>query len=198
MHSELFGSLHTLHISAMAKYEVIDQDPLFSKVVSYFRPSDYLTWIGATVAGPLSLILLEKYEPATGRQFKMPKPMFLRAGGLIGFTTGFLLAYNQSTKRFWGVSENDREVQKDRAEIRALLAQGKNPYGVEESTLTPYLQDVSARYSKNSQFLIGILPWFNFVNHPYHGVDLKKYYEVREGEQVMDLVPLDQIKGLPN
>lgn len=184
----------------MSKYEVIDQDPLFGKVVSYFRPSDYLTWLGATIAGPLSLIALEKYEPATGRQFKMPKPMFLRAGALIGFTTGFILAYNQSTKRFWGVSENLREVKMDRLEVKTLLSKGKNPFGSDESTLTPYLQDVSARYSKNSQLLLGFLPWFNFVNHPYHGIDLNKYYEVREGEENWDLklVPLDQIKGLPN
>ncbi|KAG0678799.1 hypothetical protein C6P40_000349 [Pichia californica] len=183
----------------MSKYEVIDQDPTFSRVVNYFRPSDYLTWLGATIAGPVSLILLEKYEPASGRQFKMPKPMFLRAGALIGFTTGFFLAYNESTKRFWGVSENKREVEKDRYEIKSLLSKGKNPYGCEDSTLTPYMQDLSARYSKNSQVLLGILPWFNFVNHPYHGVDLKKYYEVRDGEDKwgFDLVPLDQIKGLP-
>lgn len=183
----------------MAKYEVIDQDPVFSKVVSYFRVSDYLTWLGATAAGPLSLILLEKYEPASGRHFKMPKPMFLRAGGLVGFATGFFLAYNQSTKRFWGVSENAREVEKDRYEVKSLLAKGKNPYGSDESTLTPYMQDLSARYSKNSQLLIAILPWFNFVAHPYHGVDLKKYYEVREGEEKwgFNLVPLNEIKGLP-
>ncbi|ONH76055.1 hypothetical protein BOH78_1561 [Pichia kudriavzevii] len=201
-HFESVSSTKYIHTTPqkMAKYEVIDQDPLFSKVVRYFRGSDYLTWAGATVAGPLSLILLEKFEPASGRQFKMPKPMFLRAGGLIGFTAGFFIAYNQSTKRFWGVSENAREVQKDRYETKALLALGKNPYGSDESTLSPYLQDLSARYSRNSQFLIGILPWFNFVQHPYHGVDLKKYYEVREGEENwnFDLVPLDQIKGLPN
>lgn len=183
----------------MSKFEVIDQDPIFSKVIGYFRVTDYLTWAGFTVAGPLSLIALEKFEPASGRQFKMPKPMFLRAGGLIGFTAGFLIAYNQSTKRLWGFSENAKEVQKDRYEVKSLLAQGKNPYGCDDSTVTPYIQDLSARYSKNSQLLLGVLPWFNFVAHPYHGVDLKKYYEVREGEENwgLNLVPLNQIKGLP-
>lgn len=180
------------------KYEVIDQDPLFSRVVSYFRASDYGVWAAATVAAPAALIALEKYEPVQGRTFKMPPPMFLRASGLIGFTAGFLLAYNRSTKRFWGVSENANEVSKDRLEVKKLLSQGKNPYGCDESTMTPYLQDVSARYSKNSQLLLGIIPWFNFVNHPYHGVDLQKYYEVREGEQDIKLVPLSEIKGLPN
>ncbi|GMM29530.1 hypothetical protein DAMA08_022750 [Martiniozyma asiatica (nom. inval.)] len=182
----------------MSKYEVIDQDPIFSKVVSYFRVSDYGIWAAATAAGPLSLVLLEKFEPASGRKFKMPAPMFLRAGGLIGFTAGFFLAYNESTKRFWGQSENKKEVEKDRYETKKLLSQGKNPWG--ESSLTPYLQDVSARYSKNSQLLLGFIPWFNFVSHPYHGVDLNKYYEVREGEEKwgFDLVPLEKIEGLSN
>lgn len=184
----------------MSKYEVIDQDPLFSRVVSYFRVSDYALWGAATVAAPLSLVLLEKYEPAEGRKFKMPPPMFLRATGLIGLTAGFILAYNQSSKRFWGVSENKREVEMDRFEIKSLLAKGKNPYGNEDSTLTPYLQDVSSRYSRNSQLLLGVIPWFNFVKHPYHGIDLNKYYETREGEDKwgFDLVPLKDIKGLQN
>lgn len=182
----------------MAKYEVIDEDPSFCRVIDYFRTSDYLTWAAATVAGPLSLVLLEKYEPVSGRHFKMPKPMFLRATGLIGFTTGFFLAYTNSTKRFWGASENAREISKDRYDVKSKLSKGENPYGSDKSTLTPYMQDVAARYSKNSQLLLGLLPWFNFVDHPYHGVDLKKYYEVREGEENwnFDLVPLDKIKGL--
>lgn len=184
----------------MSKYEVIDQDPLFSRVVSYFRVSDYAVWAAATVAAPLSLVLLEKYEPVQGRKFKMPPPMFLRATGLIGLTAGFIMAYNRSSKRFWGVSENKREVEMDRFQIKSLLAKGQNPYGNEDSTLTPYLQDVSSRYSRNSQLLLGVIPWFNFVKHPYHGIDLNKYYEVREGEDKwgFDLVPLKDIKGLQN
>ncbi len=178
---------------------MIDEDPKFGKVVRYFRPTDYAVWGGSAAAAPLFLYLMEKYEPATGRTFKAPPATFVRAAGLIGLIGGFILAYNESTKRFWGLSENNREVQKDRYEVKKLLSQGKNPYGVEKSSLTPYLQDVASRNSNHSQLLLSLIPWFNFVNHPNHGIDLKKYYEVRDGEEKWEfknLVPLDKIPGV--
>lgn len=182
----------------MEKYEVIDEDPAFGKVVRYFRPIDYLTWAAGTAFGPAALILMEKYEPAVGRSFKRPPAMFLRAAGVIGLFGGFALAYNESTKRFWGLSENAKEVAKDRYETKKALSQGLNPYHTEKSSLTPYLQDVASRNSNHSQLMLAFIPWFNLANHPNHGVDLKKYYEVREGEEKwgFNLVPLDKIPGL--
>jgi hypothetical protein len=38
-------------------YPLIDSDPHFSRVVRYFRPSDYATWGIATAAGPTALYL---------------------------------------------------------------------------------------------------------------------------------------------
>ncbi|VEU20911.1 DEKNAAC101880 [Brettanomyces naardenensis] len=185
----------------MEKFEVIDEDPEFNKVVRYFRPRDYAIWAGSTAFAPALLHLMERYEPVSGRTFKAPPAMFIRAAGLIGFVGGFILAYNDSTKRFWGLTENEREVEKDRFETKKLLSQGRNPYGVDRSSLTPYLQDVASRNSNHSQLLLAFIPWFNFANHPNHGVDLKKYYEVRKGEEKWGfdkLVPLEQIPGVVN
>lgn len=178
---------------------MIDQDPEFGKVVRYFRPSDYAIWAGSAAFAPLFLRLMERYEPATGRTFKAPPAMFMRAAGLLGFIGGFIFAYNQSTKRFWGLTENKKEVAKDRYEVKKLLSQGKSPYGIENSSLTPYLQDVASRNSNHSQLLLAFIPWFNFANHPNHGVDLHKYYEVRKGEEKWGfehLIPLDKIPGV--
>ncbi|GME77882.1 unnamed protein product [Ambrosiozyma monospora] len=180
--------------------QIIDQDPEFTKVVRYFRPTDYLTIAGFGLSGPAWLYLFEKYEPAQGRKFITPPKNLLGLTLTLGLTAGFLVSYNESTKRFWGVTENSREVEKDRYEVKRLLSEGKNPYGVEESALSPYLQDVASRHSTKSQLLMGFVPWFNFAKHPYHGVDLNKYYETRSGEEAWglgDLVPLSKIPGLP-
>lgn len=166
-------------------------------MVRYFRAQDYLTWLLGTAAGPGLLVLFERMEPLEGRKFRMPPHSLLRVSTLVGVIGGFILAYNESSKRFWGWSENGREVQKDRYEVKKLLSQGKSPYGV--STMSDYLQDMSARNTTSSQLVSSVLPIFNFANHQNHGIDLRKYYEVREGEEKWgfnDLVPLDQIKGL--
>ncbi|ODV84599.1 hypothetical protein CANARDRAFT_29124 [[Candida] arabinofermentans NRRL YB-2248] len=183
----------------MERYELIDEDPIFSKVVRFFRPSDYLTWAIGTISAPAGLYLMELYEPAIGRKFTKPPPMILRGAGLIGFIGGFLMAYNKSTKRLWGWSENKREVEKDRYEVKKSLSLGLNPYG--ESSMNLYMQDVSSRNSKNSQLMLAFIPWFNFTNHINHGVDLRKYYEVRKGEENWgfdNLPPLNTIKGFEN
>lgn len=92
-------------------YPLIDGDPHASRVVRYFRLSDWATWAAATAAfpaalylwGTLSLILpydnsihlyglIEKTDPT---QLKMRAS--LRLGGLLGFTGGFLLAYQRSS-----------------------------------------------------------------------------------------------------
>lgn len=172
-------------------YEVIDIDPHFNRVVSYFRPQDYIVWGATTVALPLLWQVWEKIEPIS--QNKKLNPMYRRTGAVLGFGGGFLLAYVSSSKRFFGWSENAREVAKDRYQTKSLLAQGKFPFGV--PTLDDRLQDVASRNSTYSALITHVIPWFNLVSHPYHGVDLKKYYEVRKGEENwgFELKPLDEI-----
>lgn len=108
-------------------------------------------------------------------------PRGLRLSIVLGLASGFIYSYNRSVQRFLGIIENEREVEKDRYEIKSRLAKGLKPYG--ETDLNPWLQKVAARNSTYSSTFSHVLPWFNFVHHEYHGVDLNKYYEVREGEE---------------
>ncbi|CDK29272.1 unnamed protein product [Kuraishia capsulata CBS 1993] len=126
----------------------------------------------------------------------MPPAGFLRAAGLLGFVGGFCFAYTSSTKRFWGWTENSKEVAKDRYEVKKLLSQKQSPYGKTE--LSPYHQDMAARNSTNSQLLFALIPWVNLANHQSHGIDLRKYYEVRPGEEKwgFTLPPLEEINDL--
>lgn len=179
-------------------YELIDVDPHFNRVVSYFRASDYGAWAASTAAFPLSLIAWEKLDPAGG-SFKKPGKVpggALRVASLLGFCGGFYLAYIRSSKRFLGWSENAREVKMDRYEIKKLLLEEKLPYHENESSLDDRMKDVSNRNSQYSFTAMAILPWFNLSYHPYHGVDIRKYYETRPGEETwgFDLKPFEDIK----
>lgn len=182
----------------LTDYELIDIDPHFKRVVGYFRSSDLGIWLGTTMAFPAALQLWERAEPSAGA-FKAPGKVpggALRTATLLGFIGGFYLAYVRSSKRFLGWSENSREVAKDRYEIKSLLNQGKLPYGENESVLDDRMKDIASRNSQYSFTTFAIMPWFNLVNHPYHGVDLKRYYETRQGEENwgFDLKPLDEIR----
>ncbi|KAK6453924.1 NADH-ubiquinone oxidoreductase [Scheffersomyces xylosifermentans] len=180
-------------------YELIDVDPHFNRVVGYFRGSDIGIWAATTAAFPLALQVWEKLEPAEGA-FKAPGKVpggALRTATLLGFVGGFYLAYVRSSKRFLGWSENEREVKKDRYEIKKLLSQGKLPYHENESVLDDRLQDIANRNSQFSFTTFAILPWFNLAHHPYHGVNIQKYYVDRPGEEEwgFKLKPFDQIKA---
>lgn len=67
------------------------------------------------------------------------------------------------TVRFWGWTENAREVEMDMKEMVEKVKKGEPLYG--ESTMTPYMQGVAARNSRYSQLFLHAIPWFNFVNH---------------------------------
>lgn len=82
--------------------------------------------------------------------------------------------------RFYGFSENAREVEMDMREMVGKVKRGEPLYG--ESTLTPHMQGVAARQSRYSALFSDIMPWFNFVNHSQHGVDTAKYYRQAEVE----------------
>ena len=92
-------------------YPLIDADPHASRVVRYFRPSDYAAWAGSTVAFPAALyawgkkfsqicrlpsFLTEHPEMADPTKFRMKTT--LKLGGFLGFTAGFLLAYQRSSR----------------------------------------------------------------------------------------------------
>lgn len=183
--------------NAVSDYELIDSDPHFSRVISYMRPLDLGVWAALTVAMPAALVAWEKLEPSAG-QFKAPGKIpggALRVTTLLGFFGGFYLAYIRSSKRFLGWLENNREVAKDRYEVKKLLSQGKNPYHTEKSNLDDRLKDTASKFSQYSFLNFAVVPWFNWAYHPYHGVDLNKYYEDRPGEEAwgFKLKPLSEI-----
>lgn len=82
--------------------------------------------------------------------------------------------------RFYGFTENRREVDMDMREMVAKVKAGEPLYG--HSSVTPYIQGVASRNSRYSGLFLHVLPWFNFVNHNQHGVDTAKYYQQAERE----------------
>ncbi|OBZ74104.1 NADH-ubiquinone oxidoreductase 20 subunit [Grifola frondosa] len=149
-------------------YPLIDADPHASRVLRYFRLSDYAWWAGATGAFPAALYFWDMADPT-----KVKLRTHLRLGGLLGFAGGFLLAYQRSSFRFWGWSENKREEEMDREELTDRARQGLPLYG--ESDQPAWVQGAAYRNSAFSQLKFNIFPMFNLVNHPHHGTDPAKY-----------------------
>ncbi|KAJ1599540.1 hypothetical protein NDA14_004195 [Ustilago hordei] len=147
-------------------YPVIDTDPHFSRVVRSFRSSDYVVMAGATAAFPSAIYLMEMFDPTRP---KRGIGSALRLSTFLGLCGGFLFAYQQTSFRFWGWKENELEQQANQAAINA----GIKPPGTDptKSDLSPHLQGVAHRNSAFSQLKFSTLPWFNMVNHPYHGGD---------------------------
>ncbi|CAN6643528.1 hypothetical protein TRVA0_020S00408 [Trichomonascus vanleenenianus] len=168
-------------VLTQSDYEVIDVDPHFNRVVGYLRASDYAKWGLFTASGPALMTLFEYLESGKKR-FRITPGVF-RVSTFLGFTAGFFNAYVTSSLRFQGAIENAREVKLDRYEIKSRLAQGKSAYGEDESQLPAWIRRAAAGNSTHSFNYMAMFPWFNFVKHEYHGVDLKKYYETRPGEE---------------
>jgi hypothetical protein len=90
---------------------------------------------------------------------------YWRMTGGLGFVSGFLVSYQDSCsnpppphppqterltiERFWGWTENKREVQMDMDEMVAKLRAGEPLYG--KSEMDPYHQEVSASQSRYAQ-----------------------------------------------
>lgn len=164
------------------KYETIDTDPHFKRVVRYFRASDWLNVAAFTAAGP-AFFMINAYFRSGKRSFYIPARSW-RMASTAGVVGGFLFAYTSSVNRFLGVTENAREVNKDRFEMKQRLSKGLSLYGVaEKSTLEPWLRRVAAKSSTNSSVAFALFPWFNLVHHEFHGVNPKKYLETRPGEE---------------
>ncbi|KAI2632901.1 NADH-ubiquinone oxidoreductase 21 kDa subunit [Xylaria nigripes] len=160
------------------EYPLIDNDPHFRRVVGYARTSDYIHGITATAAGPGLLYTMERFAPSQVGRGGFAQAM--RLTGAISVIGGFLYFYQRSCLRFYGMSENAREIEMDMKEMVAKVKAGEPLYG--ESRLTPHMQGVAARQSRYSVLFTSVLPWFNFVNHNQHGVDTAKYYRAAELE----------------
>ncbi|KAJ1792685.1 hypothetical protein LPJ67_001475 [Coemansia sp. RSA 1938] len=145
-----------------APFPVIDTDPIFGRVIRYMRVSDYVLGISLTAVGPAFMYWMEKYQPS-GLSRKYQRHGML-AGGLVGVCAGFMSAYSS---RFWGTSENAREIKMYREEYRRLKAEGKSMHGT--SSLPLSIQRISSEYSTGAFLNFDVAPWFNFVNHPFHG-----------------------------
>lgn len=127
---------------------------------------------------PAGTLLMERISPT-----EVAKPGFasvMRLSGFLGLTAGFLLFYQRSALRFYGFSENRREIEMDMREMTDKVKRGEPLYGV--SGMTDYMQGVASRQSRYSGVFLHVMPWFNFVNHNQHGVDTSKYYQNAERE----------------
>ena len=131
----------------LQQYPVIDADPTVYKVVSLFRASEYLTILSGVVVTVGAMRSWHIYDPIP--QYK--RTLFW--GGAFGLLGGFMLAYQISSQRLWGVRENAREI-----EMHKKLRK-------KETVLDPHLASVSYRNTKNSQLLLSVVPVFNFSNH---------------------------------
>ncbi|PTB44925.1 uncharacterized protein TrAFT101_000396 [Trichoderma asperellum] len=160
------------------KYPLIDNDPHFKRVVGYARTSDYAAGAAAAAFAPAGLYALERLAPSHVGRGGLAKAM--RLAGFIGLAGGFLYFYQRSALRFYGATENAREVEMDMREMVAKVKAGEPLYG--ESKLNAHLQGVAARQSRYSALFFSTVPWFNFVNHNQHGVDTAKYYQQAERE----------------
>ena len=80
----------------------------------------------------------------------------------VSYPTGRSKA-DENTVRFYGYTENKREVEMDMKEMVDKVKKGEPLYG--KSDLSPYLQGVAARNSRYSALLAHIIPWANLVNH---------------------------------
>ncbi|KAJ3804673.1 C-terminal of NADH-ubiquinone oxidoreductase 21 kDa subunit-domain-containing protein [Lentinula aff. lateritia] len=185
-------------------YAVIDIDPHFTRVVRYFRPTDYATWGATTLGVPAALLAWEILDPnglkitritlapgeklpagriALGNAIQIVTRRMatgLRVAAFLGACGGFLLAYQNSSMRFLGWTENTREAQLDLLDLSHRAREGKPLYG--ESHQSPWVQGAAHRNSVFSMLKFSAFPMFNFVNHPHHGVDTSKYGTKEVGE----------------
>ncbi|KAK4102323.1 hypothetical protein N658DRAFT_506510 [Parathielavia hyrcaniae] len=171
------------------EYPLIDNDPHFKRVIRYARPSDYAHGAVAAAAGPGLLYAMERFAPSQVGRGGFAQAM--RLCSFIGAAGGFIYFYQRSILRFYGMSENAREIEMDMREMVDKVKAGEPLYG--ESKLTPAMQGVAARQSRYSALFMAVVPWFNFVNHSQHGVDTAKYYQ--QAERELEAERLAKAKG---
>ncbi|CAH7687466.1 NADH-ubiquinone oxidoreductase complex I, 21 kDa subunit-domain-containing protein [Phakopsora pachyrhizi] len=156
------------------RFPLLDTDPHFKRVIRYMRFSDLATWLGFTAGTPALLYAWDLSNKIPVQHVKT-QPRFYALGTWLGFCGGFLFACQRSTNRFLGWVENEREQKIQEEEFTRIARSGKTIWG--ESNLQPWIQSVAHHNSQFAHLKYSTIPWFNFVNHPYHGVDVSKYYE---------------------
>ncbi|TRM65284.1 NADH-ubiquinone oxidoreductase complex I, 21 kDa subunit-domain-containing protein [Schizophyllum amplum] len=161
-----------LNKEVKTKYPLIDQDPHAARVIGYMRPSDLGVWGVATAAGPAAMYAWEAGQQHMPRSHPS-QAMGMKATAFLGFIGGFMLAYQRSSLRFWGWTENKREEEMDFAELTQRAKEGKPLYG--ESDQPAWVQGSAFRNSVWTQLKFSTIPMFNFVHHSYHGTDPAKY-----------------------
>jgi len=155
------------------KFPVLDTDPHFKRVIRYMRSSDLAAWLGFTVGVPGLLYAWDLSDRIPVRHVKT-QPRFYGLGTWLGFCGGFLMAYERGANRFLGWTENEREQKMQHEEFTQIARSGRPIWG--ESTIQPWIQTVAHHNSQFAHLKFSTIPWFNFVNHPYHGVDVSQYY----------------------
>ena len=147
-------------------------------MLSYARPSDYTASAAFAALIPSTMLFWERISPSeVGRNgFRQ----IMRLSLTLGAFSGFYRFYSRSLNRFYGFSENRREVDMDMREMTDKVKKGEPLYGV--STMTEFMQGAASRQSRYSGVFLHVMPWFNFVNHNQHGVDTAKYYQNAERE----------------
>ena len=96
------------------------------------------------VAGPTLMLWWERISPS-----EVTKPGFasiMRLSGAIGLTAGFLMMYSRSINRFYGFTENRRELEMDMREMTDKVKRGEPLYGA--STMTEYMQGVASQIGR--------------------------------------------------
>ena len=68
-----------------------------------------------------------------------------------------------TAERFYGFTENKREIEMDMREMVDKVKRKEPLYGL--PSLSPHLQGVAARNSRYAGVFFYVIPWANFVNH---------------------------------
>lgn len=144
----------------------------------YARTSDYAAGTALAAAGPALMLWWERVSPS--EVSKGGFASIMRLSGALSVTAGFLYFYSRSINRFYGFTENRREIDMDMREMTDRVKRGEPLYG--KTRLTEYMQGAASRQSRYAGVFIHVMPWFNFVNHNQHGVDTAKYYQNAERE----------------
>jgi len=119
-------------------------------------------------------VLFWKVPRALGTPLIGAKYWRITAG--LGFVSGFLVSYQDSSstallknvtnvERFWGWTENAREVKMDMEEMVAKLRAGQPLYGKSEMDL--YHQQVAASQSRYAQLKFRITANSNYSDSRY-------------------------------
>ncbi|KAJ3216022.1 hypothetical protein HK099_006092 [Clydaea vesicula] len=113
-------------------FKFIAADPHVKDVVRYFRPSDYLHSTAVALGGPAIFYAWERYSPSFHPRV-LPKILLVQFPFFAA--CGVLFAAQSTYFRFWGWTENDREVKKWEAEseMRRERDAGKEKWGWQDN-----------------------------------------------------------------